>query len=120
MFIALRPCKFDKKYFIGDTIPDEVVDKKAITRLTAAGIIAVAKGANTPSLATTDTETAHEEVAPSDTEKEEDGVPKLTKSQLEKLNREKLVKYAESMGVATDADMTKKEIIEAVIGVEEE
>ena len=38
-YIALRPCRFDRPYFIGETIPDEVVDPARAEGLIAMGRI---------------------------------------------------------------------------------
>lgn len=38
-YIALRPCRFDRPYFIGETIPDEVVDPARAEGLISMGRI---------------------------------------------------------------------------------
>lgn len=131
MYIALRPLKVDKRYMVGDQVPEEVIDPKAVNRLKLAGIIAEAGEVHPPSSASLEErspvipdktaidpeiqEDTHTEDTTDTTDEIEPEIEVLSKSKLEKMNRTQLVEYATTVNVEVTDDMVKREIIEAIL-----
>lgn len=118
---ALKPCKFDKEYSIGEEIPAIVVDRARSKFLEEIGIIAaigsdecldkergfVAKTGNST-----------EKVADDVTDKvPEVKVDVVSKSQLKKMDKSQLTEMAIALGLDVEG-LTNTQMIEAIVMAE--
>lgn len=128
MYIALKPFKADKRYMVGDSVPDSVIDQRAVNRLKLSGYIAETEGDYPPPSTSSEErkpvipdKTTIE--APEPVEEPEQETPEapekasqvLSQSKMEKMNRQQLVEYAEQEDVEVTDEMVKREIIEAIM-----
>ena len=120
---ALKPCKFDKEYSIGEEIPASVVDRARSKFLEEIGIIAAIGSDDS-----LDRERGFVANAPEKTkeaaEEKADKVPeakveKITKSQLKKIDKSQLIEIATALGLDVEG-LTNTQRIEAIVIAEEQ
>lgn len=119
LYKALKPCRFDKFYCVGDTIPGHVIDPgKANTLIKEQGIIVPIEGTEdeTPQEMPQETIEVNEAV-----EGTEDETPqeKYTKVKLMELKKDELIELAAGMGLPVDEEMTKAQISDAILLAQE-
>ena len=122
---ALKPCKFDKEYSIGDEIPAAVVDRSRSKFLEEIGIIAplgsddsldLERGFVAPEKTTKVVEENKADKLP---EAKKEKVEKLSKSQLKKMDKAELTEYAATLGLELEG-LTNSQMIEAILIAEEQ
>ena len=119
---ALKACKFDKEYSIGEEIPASVVDRTRSKFLEEIGIIA-AIGSD-ESLDRERGFVAASEKTEKAAEVKADKVPevkvdKISKAQLKKMDKTQLNELASSLGLEVEG-LTNTQIIEAILIAEEQ
>ena len=123
LYKALKPCRFDKFYCVGDTIPGHVIDPgKANTLIKEQGIIVPIPGTEDE----IPQEIPHE--IPQETNEENEAVEgttdetpqeKYTKVKLMELKKDELMELAAGMGLPVDEEMTKSQISDAILLAQE-
>ena len=108
LYKALKPCRFDKFYCVGDIIPGHVIDPGKVKGLIKErGIIAPVPG--------TEDETPQEITQ----ENEETPQEKYNKDDLMDLKKDNLLQIATGMGLPVDDSLTKSQIADAIILAQE-
>lgn len=111
-YIAIRPVRFDKDYFIGETIPDEVIAESRAEALIKMGrITKVAAEANTG------TDENKEDKNRANSAHTEDSRENTiyVKSKLTLMNQESLFGIAKEMNIEVAENASKKELISAIM-----
>lgn len=114
LYKALKPCRFDKFYGVGDIIPGYVIDSGKVNNLiNEQGIITPIPGSEDE----TDQAPTPVEEAPHETPQETEEVPqeKYTKTNLLELKKDNLIEIATGMGLPVDDSMTKAQIADTII-----
>ena len=108
LYKALKPCRFDKFYCVGDIIPGHVIDPGKVKGLIKErGIIAPVPG--------TEDETPQEITQ----ENEETPQEKYNKDDLMDLKKDNLLQIATGLGLPVDDSLTKSQIADAIILAQE-
>lgn len=119
LYKALKPCRFDKFYCVGDTIPGHVIDPgKANTLIKEQGIIIPIPGTEDEAPQEIPQETNEENEAVEGTP-DETPQEKYTKVKLMELKKDELIELAAGMGLPVDEEMTKAQISDAILLAQE-
>jgi len=106
LYRALRPCRFDKSYSVGDIIPGNVIDPgKVNTLVKEHGIIVPIEGVEEISH---ETPNKQEEISHETTET-------WTTAKLLELKKANLLEIASALGLPVDDEMTKSMIADAIM-----
>lgn len=117
-FKAKKPCRFGGvEYTVDSLIPDEAIDPNQIKRLERSGYIekqVVAAGDTVPPAPLPSSLLAEEWPA------HKDDATIYTEKQLTDMKKDELVELATQAGIAVNENMTKKQIAEAVMALQDE
>lgn len=113
MFIAIKPCRFDRDYIIGEVILDEAILPCEVDRLISYGLITKLADVDAPPPVT---------VVPNsdkaDVTAEDDGLP-LTEKKLLSKTKPQLLQLSEKFGLTLDKKMAIPEMAAAILIAQE-
>lgn len=130
LYKALKPCRFDKFYCVGDIIPGHVIDPGKVKGLIKErGIIAPVPGTEDEEPQEITQEIPQEEIeqasevdeTPQEITQENEETPqeKYNKDDLMDLKKDNLLQIATGMGLPVDDSLTKSQIADAIILAQE-